>query len=46
MNNVIETFEIQTTHNNNNVCKMDPMLFFIAILVFTIFMYIVQFKIN
>ncbi len=46
MNNIIETFEIQTLHDNNNVCKMDPMLFCIVIMVFTIFIYIVQFKVK
>lgn len=45
MNDIIETFEIQTTHNSN-VCKMDPMIFFILILVLTILIYIVQFKIK
>jgi hypothetical protein len=46
MNNIIETFEIETTYDNNNVCKMDPMLFLIVIMVFAIFIYIVQFKVK
>lgn len=46
MNDIIETFEIQTSHDNNNVCKMDPMLFFMVIMIFTIFIYIVQFKVK
>ena len=46
MNDIVETFEIQTSHNDNNVCKMDPMLFLGLILIFTIFMYIIQFKLK
>jgi hypothetical protein len=46
MNDLIETFEIQTSYNNENVCKIDPMLFLVIIMILTIFLYIVQFKIK
>lgn len=46
MNDIIETFEIQTIYNNENVCKIDPMLFLVIIMMVAIFFYIVQFKIK
>jgi hypothetical protein len=46
MNNIIETFEIQTLHDNTFVCKMDPMLFLIGIMIIIILLYIMQFKVN
>jgi hypothetical protein len=42
----IETFEIQSSPNDKNVCKMNPMRFVLLISVFMILLYIVQFKIN
>ena len=46
MNEIIETFELHTSLDNNFVCKMDPMLFFVVIMLLTIFLYIVQFRIK
>lgn len=46
MNDIVETFEIHTSHNNQFVCKMDPMLFLVVIMILTIFLYIIQFKIK
>lgn len=46
MNNILETFEIHSQHDNNYVCKMDPMLFLLVIMIVTIFLYIIQFKIK
>ena len=44
MNNVIETFEIYSQHNNNTVCRMDPMLFLVSIMITLLILYIIQFK--
>ena len=46
MNNILETFELYTSYDNNYVYKIDPMLFFISIMVFIIIIYIVQFKVK
>lgn len=46
MDDLVETFEIYSGHDNKFVCKMDPMLFLLVIMVITIFLYIIQFKIN
>jgi hypothetical protein len=46
MNDILETFELQTIYNNDKVCKMDPMLFLVVVMVFAIILYIVQFKIK
>ena len=46
MNDLVETFEIYSGPDNNFVCKMDPMLFLLTIMVFVILLYIVHFKIN
>jgi hypothetical protein len=46
MNDLVETFEIYSGHDNKFVCKMDPMLFLLVIMVFMILLYIIHFKIN
>jgi hypothetical protein len=46
MDDIVETFEIQTSHNNIFVCKMDLMLFLIVVMIIIILLYIIQFKIN
>ncbi len=46
MNNILETFELYTSHDNNNVCRIDPMLFLMSIMVFTIIIYIIHFKVK
>lgn len=45
MNNILETFEIETKPHNNFVCRLDPLLFTFTILIIVIFLYIIQFKI-
>jgi hypothetical protein len=46
MNNILETFELYTSHDNNYVCRIDPMLFLMSIMVFIIIIYIIQFKVK
>jgi hypothetical protein len=46
MDNTIETFEIYSKHNDNNVCRMDPMLFLVSIMMTVLILYIIQFKIQ
>ena len=46
MDDLVETFEIYSGPDNKYVCRMDPMLFLLAIMVMAILLYIVQFKIN
>lgn len=46
MDDMIETFEIYSKHNNNNVCRMDPMLFLLSIMTTVLILYIIQFKIQ
>ena len=46
MDDTVNIFEIFTSYNKDNVCKMDPMLFFIVIMVIYIFLYIIEFRIK
>ncbi len=46
MNNIFQTFELYTSHDNNYVCRIDPMLFLMGIMVFIIIIYIIQFKVK
>ena len=46
MHDLVETFEIHSDPNKMFVCKMDPMLFLLVIMVITILLYIIHFKIN
>lgn len=45
MNDIVETFEVETILNNN-VCKSDAMIILMVFIFFTLFFYIIQFKIN
>lgn len=46
MDNLVETFEIHSGLDNNFICRMDPMLFLLVVMVILILLYIIQFKIN
>lgn len=46
MDDVLETFEIETTYDNENVCRIDPMIFTVIIMLLAIILYIVQFRIK
>lgn len=46
MDDLIETFEIYSGTDNNFVCRMDPMLFLLVIMITIILLYIIQFKAN
>jgi hypothetical protein len=42
--NTKELFKIETEHNNNNVCKMDSMLFLLSFTIIIIILYIIHFR--
>jgi hypothetical protein len=45
MNDILETLQVETTLGNN-VCKTDPMIILMLFIFFTLFFYIIQFKIK